>query len=216
MAITSKTQLQSDITASTFTAPQKTILGNIVDSYEDIFPQLTTVQRDALTPTNGLVIYNTDNDRYEYWNGVVWYGIGQDLSTPLCVKVSLSSADILALHTTDIVVATATGAGYALIPTSMAYRFTYGTVQYASGGGSEYVALMCSTQTLASGTHSFLNLDEAVIKAAANRSGTVPANIGSSGDSIVENDSLILRAKQAFTTGDGTLTVWVTYSIIVY
>ncbi len=113
MAITSKTQLQTDITASTFTAPQKTILGNIVDSYENVFPQLTTVQRDALTPTNGLVVYNTDTDTYQYWNGVAWFGIGQDLSTPLVVKVDLSSAEILALDATAKIVAVAAGAGTA-------------------------------------------------------------------------------------------------------
>jgi hypothetical protein len=88
--IKSKTQLGIDIAASTFSAPQQTILEDMVDSYEDIFPQLTTVQRDALTPTNGQVVYNTDNARYEYWNGSAWFGIGQNISTPLVVKIDLS------------------------------------------------------------------------------------------------------------------------------
>lgn len=208
MAITSKTQLQTDITASTFTAPQKTILGNIVDSYEDIFSQLTTVQRDALTPTNGQIIYNTDNDRYEYWDGATWFGIGQDLSTPLVVKVSLTSAEILALDTTAKVVAVAAGAGYALIPTQVVSRFTYGSVQYA---GSFNIVLKSTTVTT---SNPMFLIDGGQVKAAANRSSLATAQSSSSYNAIIENDSIELKSTSSITTGDGTLTVWVTYSII--
>jgi len=210
MAITSKTQLQTDITASTFTAPQKTILGNIVDSYENVFPQLTTVQRDALTPTNGLVVYNTDTDTYQYWNGVAWFGIGQDLSTPLVVKVDLSSAEILALDTTAKIVAVAVGAGYALIPTQVVSRFTYGSVQYA---GSFNIVLKSTTVTT---SNPLFTIDGAQAKAAANRSSLASAQNSGTYNAIIENDSLELKSTGAITTGDGTLTVWVTYSIIVW
>lgn len=210
MAITSKTQLQTDITASTFTAPQKTILGNIVDSYENVFPQLTTVQRDALTPTNGLVVYNTDTDTYQYWNGVAWFGIGQDLSTPLVVKVDLSSAEILALDATAKIVAVAAGAGYALIPTQVVSRFTYGSAQYA---GSFNIVLKATTVTT---SNPMFLIDGAQIKAAANRSSLGTVQTSSAYNAIIENDSLELKSTGAITTGDGTLTVWVTYSIIVW
>lgn len=215
MAVKSKVQLASDIAASTFTAPQQVILDDMVDSYEDIFPQLTTVQRDALTPTNGQIVYNTDTDTYQYWNGVSWFGIGQDLSTPLVVKIDLSSADILAIDTTDILVASAPGAGYAIIPTSMVYRFTYGSTQYASGGGTQNINLMHSTKTMSSSNVYGIVSGDA-IKAASDRSGVSLPTTGSSSTALVENDSLVLRANQAFTTGDGTLTVWVTYSLITW
>ena len=210
MAIKSKVQLASDIAASTFTAPQKTILGNMVDSYEDIFSQLTTVQRDALTPTTGLIIYNTDNDRYEYWNGVAWFGIGQDLSTPLVVKIDLSSAEILALDTTAKIVAVAAGAGYALIPTQVVSRFTYGSAQYA---GSFNIVLKSTTVTT---SNPMFLIDGAQIKAAANRSSLATVQSSSSYNAVIENDSLELKSTGAITTGDGTLTVWVTYSIITW
>lgn len=213
MAVKSKTQLGIDIAASTFSAPQQTILEDMVDSYEDIFPQLTTVQRDALTPTNGQVVYNTDNARYEYWNGSAWFGIGQNISTPLVVKIDLTSADILALHTTEIVVASAIGAGYALVPIGYTWRFTYGTTQYTDGGGSNGVALRSSSKAYA---NRYGTVDAASIKAAANSSGNSVVSSGSSIDAIVENDDLVLSANSAFSTGDGVLTVWVTYSIIEY
>ena len=210
MAIKTKTQLQTDIAASTFTGAQQTILDNIVDSYEDIFAQVTTVQRDALTPVNGQIVYNTDNDRYEYWNGAQWLGIGQDLSTPLTVKVDLSSADILALNATPILLVSAPGIGYAISPMSMAYRYTYGTTQY---DGTYFIHCKCSTKT---SSDPFIALPFQTINSAANRSGVLFTSTGTGIDAIVENDRIELKASSAITLGDGTLTVWLTYCIIAY
>lgn len=210
MAIKSKVQLASDIAGSTFTAPQKTILGDMVDSYQDVFPQIDTTTRNALTPVLGRIIYNTDTDRYEYWNGTVWFGIGQDLSTPLVVKIDLTSADILAADTTPIPVAAAPGSGYALIPISCAYRFTYGSVAYTN---NVFIVLKSASKTTAD---PYLSIQFQVFQATANRSGSLPANTGTGIDAIVENDGLELKATGAIATGDGTLTVWVTYSLIAY
>lgn len=207
MAAKSKTQLGIDIAASTFTAPQKTILSDIVDSYEDIFAQLTTVQRDALTPTAGLIIYNTDSDRYEYWNGSAWFGIGQDLSTPLVVKLNLTSADLLSLNTTPITVASAIGVGYALVPISMAYRFTYVSADYAGGN----VIII----NAGGGTNSYAAIANNYLRT-SNKSGIIACSTGSSSNAMIENADLQLSATAALTTGDGTLTVWVTYTILNY
>jgi len=210
MAIKTKTQLGVDIAASTFTAPQQVILEDMVDSYEDIFSQLTTVQRDALTPTSGLIIYNTDNDRYEYWNGSVWFGIGQDLSTPMTVKVDLSSADILALDTTPIVIVSAPGTGLAIVPISCAYRYTYATAAYLNG---EQVNITSDSK----GTSDFFGyVDAAVLQAGASRSGVILLQSDASFNTIVEDDDLVANCSAAYDTGGGSLTLWVTYSIINY
>lgn len=210
MAIKSKSQLTTDIGASTFTSPQQTILTNIVDSYEDIFPQVTTAQRNLLTPTLGQIVYNTDTDKYEYWNGAVWYGIGQDLATPLVVKVDLTSADILALNTTAIPLVAAPPSGYAILPTSIAYRLTYGSTPYSGVG---FICVKCTTKTT---SDTFMPIATGVVTASANRSGVTPASTGSGINAIVEADSLELLASSAFTAGDSTLTVWLTYSLIAY
>lgn len=212
MAIKSKTQLQTDISTSTFTAPQQVILDDMVDSYEDYFPQINTAARNALTPTLNQIIFNTDVNRNEYWNGSAWLGIGQDISTPLVVKIDLSSADILALNTTPITIAAAPGAGFALMPSSMAYRYTFGSAAYLLGGSIELIS-----NSIAAGTsNSFIVISTTVMRAAANRSGSTATSTGTGVDAIVENNSLQLKTSTAFTTGDGTLTVWVTYSIIAY
>ena len=209
MAVTSKTQLAIDIAASTFTAPQQVILDNIVDSYEDIFSQLTTVQRNLLTPTQGLMIYNTDTDLYEYWNGVTWLGVGNSLSQ-LSIKVNLSSADILALNTTAKVLVAAAGAGYGLSPNSLTYRYTRGSASYT---GSYDISLMSSTKLV---TDFFAQISSVTINGGGNRSGVEYIDSPSGIDALVENDSLVLKSSAAIATGDGTLTVWLNYSIIVW
>lgn len=39
-------------------------------------PSLTTAQRDALTPSTGMTIWNSDNTRLERYNGAAWGAIG--------------------------------------------------------------------------------------------------------------------------------------------
>jgi len=207
MAVKSKSQLQTDVAGSTFSAPQQVILDDIIDSYEDIFSQLTTVQRNALTPTTGLIIFNTDVARYEYWNGSAWFGIGQDLSTPLVVKIDLTSADLLALDSTPIAVAPAIGAGFALVPISMAYRFTFVSADYA--GGNVIIRNVGGT------TNAYTTMNNNYLRT-SNKSGILSCSTGSSSNAMIDNAGIELSATAALTTGDGTLTVWVTYTVLTY
>jgi hypothetical protein len=214
MAIKSKAQLSVDIAASTFSAPQQVILDDIVDSYEDIFSQLTTAQRDALSPapSAGQVIYNTDNDRYEYYNGTGWLGMGQNVSTPITVKVDLTSAELKALDTVPKVLVSAYAADYAIIPISLSTRYTYGTAAYA--GTFTSLAVKCSSKT--NTDYFFLINKSGVLNQTTNKSGFNSQFGSDTLDSIVVNDDVELKANGTVTTGDGTLTVWFTYSIVQY
>lgn len=211
MAIKTKAQLAVDIAALGATydeAAIEAVLEDMVDSYEDIFPDLTTAQRNALTPVTGQTIYNTDNDRYEYWNGASWFGIGQDLSTPMTVKVDLSAADLAALHTTPVVLVAAPGAGYSIMMSALMFRFTYGSAVYDFAN-----PLNISYDGAAD---EIFNFPTAVINNGANLSGNIALTISTSRDSIVENADVIIDTAAAKTTGDGTLTFWITYSIVTY
>lgn len=53
------------------------ILNDMVDSYEDIIQEYTTVQRDALTPFEGQKIYNTTSNRLEYYSSSKWLPCSQ-------------------------------------------------------------------------------------------------------------------------------------------
>lgn len=53
------------------------ILQNVVASYEDIIRDYTTVQRDALTPVESQIIYNTTSNRLEYYSASMWLPCSQ-------------------------------------------------------------------------------------------------------------------------------------------
>jgi len=53
------------------------ILQNIVASYEDVIRDYTTVQRDALTPVESQIIYNTTSNRLEYYSASMWLPCSQ-------------------------------------------------------------------------------------------------------------------------------------------
>lgn len=48
------------------------ILQNVVVSYEDVIRDYTTTQRDALTPVESQIIYNTTTNRLEYYSTDQW------------------------------------------------------------------------------------------------------------------------------------------------
>lgn len=46
-----------------------------------LVPRLTTAQRNAIaTPANGLLIYNTDDSKFNFWNNLKWSEIGESLT----------------------------------------------------------------------------------------------------------------------------------------
>lgn len=83
MAIKSKSQLTTDITTNyadngsgnITPAIMRATLIDIVHSYEDIFQSYNTTGRDALTPTAGLIIYNTTTASFEAYNGSTWVNV---------------------------------------------------------------------------------------------------------------------------------------------
>lgn len=212
MAVKSKTQLQTDIAASTFSAGEQVILDDIVDSYEDIFPSVTTAQRNALTPSTGDIVYNTDNNRYEYWNGAQW--IAQNsLNTTFEVKVSVSNAELLAIGTTQKVLVSAIGSGYAIIPRAVAYRMAYATAVFDFGADGLGIFSNDKKGTVA---NQFGAIEQTSINANANRSGNVIMQTAAGGNAISDNQDLVLFAQANATQGGGTLELYITYSIVAY
>jgi uncharacterized protein YifE (UPF0438 family) len=59
------------------TTPEVTALLDLVSTNKGLLvPRLTTVNRDAIgTPATGLMIYNTTNNRFEYYTGSTWVPI---------------------------------------------------------------------------------------------------------------------------------------------
>jgi parallel beta-helix repeat protein len=62
---------------------------------------LTTAQRDALTPTNGTLIYNTSNARFEKYEAGGWQPTSSGSLPKIAVIVGASQADYITDGTTD-------------------------------------------------------------------------------------------------------------------
>lgn len=83
MAVKSKTTLQTDTdTLLTNNSSQliqaddlNDLITDIIDSYQDKIQSYTIAQRDLLSAAEKDIIYNTDNHRYEYFDGNDWVGL---------------------------------------------------------------------------------------------------------------------------------------------
>lgn len=83
MAVKDKTTLEADVDAlfvvnssGTIEADDvNTLMDDIIDSYQDVIVSYTTAQRDLLSATEKMLIYNTDNDRLEFYDGTTWKGL---------------------------------------------------------------------------------------------------------------------------------------------
>lgn len=52
-------------------------------------PRMTEAQRDAIsTPSNGLMIYNTDTNSYNYYDSTAWVSFGSESTTLISTTVS--------------------------------------------------------------------------------------------------------------------------------
>lgn len=211
MAVKDKVQLAADIATSTFTVPQKVILDDVVDSYQDLAQQLTTVQRDAIVaPASGQLIYNTDNSQFEYYNGGEWVNMGYGLGVPQTVKVTVSSAELLALATTPKDLIAAQGAGLAIDLNRYSIKLTYGTTPYdfASLISINFESNLTNNYTISQFSTSIFNSPNSVSGSAS------PSSIGST-DRLKANEKLQLTTSTNPTQGDGVLTLWLTYTTIV-
>jgi hypothetical protein len=212
MAVKSKTQLASDIAGSTFSAPQQVILDDMVDSYQDLAIQLTTAQRNAIaTPANGLLIYNTDNSQFEYYNGSAWANMSSGLGSTQSVTVAIGSAQILAGNTTPVQLIAAPGAGLAIIPISAVVKYTYITAAYATNT-SQVIYL----DTL-NGSDNVLILIQTMLAQTANKSAVRSANSAVDENSIIANKALMWAIETGNpTAGSGRLDITVIYTTIPY
>lgn len=208
MAVKSKAQLGTDISGSTFTSGQKTILDDMVDSYQDLANAISTATRDAIvSPTTGLLIYNTDTEQFEYYNGAAWVGMGQSLGVPQTVKVTISSAELSALFTTPKDLIAAPGAGLAVVPITYYYKVTYGTTDYdfadplgfcyQSNAATDYIT-----------DFQYINASNSC------SGGMISLNATTTTELIIENEKLQLKAQANPTQGDSTLTLWIIYTTI--
>lgn len=122
---------------------------------------------------------------------------------PITVKVSLSSAEILALDATPKTLIAAQGAGTFIRLHAVTMKLNYGTTTYTGGalrvkytsGGSFVIT-----------NSSYTNSSSIIFNPALATTQIFTTS--------AENDSLVMDAASTVSVGDGTLDVYLTYSVI--
>lgn len=127
-------------------------------------------------------------------------------------KIEVCSADFLACNSVPIELVEAQGIGLIILPQSLGYFYRYKSVVY---NFAQNLYVHCSTKT---DSDNFITLDKGIVNAAANRSSIIGyssvAGV-SNDDALVENDSMVLKAKTSdATTGDGYITLYLTYTVV--
>lgn len=65
-----------------------------------LLPYMTTVQRDSMsTPTEGLLIYNTDDHAFQVWNGTAWVVVGNAAAAGSDTQIQFNQAGVFGATT---------------------------------------------------------------------------------------------------------------------
>ncbi len=124
------------------------------------------------------------------------------------VRVKLTAAQIITLHSVPVSLVPAPGVGKAIIFEELLFDYHYGTVQFSGGGVVEPV-YHGATTGLSIGT-----VAAATVNAAANALVHLAQQASATGLAITENAGLDLYAASGdFAAGDGYAIVLVTYAI---
>ena len=129
----------------------------------------------------------------------------------LNIKVDISALQLATLFSVPVTLIPSPGPGFSIIPNTIVYRYTYGSVVY-DFASSLYIYHGTKTPT----TENFASIGVADITAGSNKSGLIVRSMANV-DAIAENKDIMLAAVTSNpTTGDGTLTIWITYTIITW
>jgi hypothetical protein len=201
-------------TAQTHTIGESVRMNITAQHLQEISDEITAIvaagAADASTTAKGLVEEITEA---EILSVTDIGGTGAKLFTPPSLMgsfsktISVSSAEILALHTTPKTLVAAPGAGKAIIVDEVIYSFTAGT-QYANGdqltcrynGDTTIIFVGPTAANINSASSSIVSAYPAVANTVI-----VPTNVAF---------ELKLLSATAFITGTGTLKVFIKYRIL--
>lgn len=194
--------LFSDVGADITPADLRTFNDALIDDYQEEIQQLTTAEITALTPTNGLLVYNTDLAKYGYYNGTAWKYFLTETPVALIqtIKVTVTSAEILDSHDNPVELLPAPGVNsfYQVINTTI--KKSFDTTAYDTNVDGNFTI----GSEIVGGT-----LDLAFTQT------SYTAGTGSFSIDDIENQGLFFTTETGNPeNGDGELVFYITYQIL--
>jgi hypothetical protein len=192
--------LFSDVGADITPADLRTFNDALIDDYQEEVQQLTTAEITALTPTNGLLVYNTDLAKYGYYNGTAWKYFLTEIPVAeiQTIKVTVTSAEILDAYDTPVELIPAPPAGFYIDPISIVYRFDYDSTPYATNTSGIIV----------------LSDEGSVYDIDLTRANSDVCKTSNSGDFVTDGAMLFTVETGNPTAGDSDLIIFITYQVI--
>ena len=136
-----------------------------------------------------------------------WYGFGM-IQNGFQTQVSLSSAQILALHATPVTLVPAAGAGTVIIVDRVILKMVRTSTQYDSGGAVEL------RYTNASGAKVTADISASLVTGTAGTAYSSVAGVTTELTPVANSPIVIDNATAAFTTGTGTGVATVQFRIV--
>lgn len=176
-----------------------------------LLSRMTTAQRNALNPGNGLQIYNTTTNTLDVYINGAWnqFGVGT-----LQASGSITPVVWNAIQTQPVSLVPAAGAGTLLIPDILVLELVYNSVAYLLGGNVyvEYGSGAGGNGNAATGT-----IPNTFIQGTASASILTTGIIGGANglaNANCVNQPLYLTASTNFTTGNSTINWFLRYRVL--
>jgi hypothetical protein len=194
--------LFSDVGADITPADLRTFNDALIDDYQEEVQQLTTAEITALTPTNGLLVYNTDLAKYGYYNGSSWKYFLTETPVALIqtIKVTVTSAEILDSHDNPVELLPAAGVNSFYQIINVTIKKSFDTTAYDTNVDGNFTI----GSEIVGGT-----LDLAFTQT------SYTAGTGSFSIDDIENQGLFFTTETGNPeNGDGELVFYITYQIL--
>lgn len=194
--------LFSDVGADITPADLRTFNDALIDDYQEEIQQLTTAAINALTPTNGLLVYNTDLAKYGYYNGSSWKYFLTEIPVAeiQTIKVTVTSAEILDSHDNPVELLPAPGVNSFYQTINATIKRSFNTTAYDTNVNGNFT------------------IGSEVIGGTLDLSFTQTSYISGTGSFIVddiENQGLFFSTESGNPeNGDGELVFYITYQIL--
>lgn len=210
--------LQSSTTSGTTTTKTQIVLTNSSCGLEMqsttsgfVLPRMTTTQRNALTGTAGMQVYNSTTGSVDTYQNAAW-GSGVSVASGTLTATAITTTGG-GIYTAPLSLIVAPGAGYMIFVHRWMLNYIYNTTAFAAGGN---IFLQYNTTGNAGGTAASSTIATALLTQVSNQVASTTGAVSNVASANTVNQPICITNATAVFTGGGASTVIYTiyYSIL--